>query len=147
MAKDVLQEKQLRFCQEYLVDLNGKQAAIRAGYSPKTAESQASRLLSKEQVASRVRELRGNQAERTQITADFVLSGLKEVSQRCLQAIPVMEWDYENKCMVQKTDSEGNGLWMFDSSGANRAFELLGKHVGVFEKDNRQKSSFTVNVE
>ena len=41
-----LNPKQQRFVDEYLIDLNGKQAAIRAGYSEKTAEVQASRLLS-----------------------------------------------------------------------------------------------------
>ena len=40
-----LTDKQKRFCEEYLIDLNATQAAIRAGYSPKTAEQTASRLL------------------------------------------------------------------------------------------------------
>jgi phage terminase small subunit len=65
--------KQMVFADEYLVDLNGKQAAIRCGYSEKTAEVQASRLLSnvkvKEYIAFRMKE----REERTEITQDMVL--------------------------------------------------------------------------
>jgi phage terminase small subunit len=136
--------KQQRFCEEYLIDLNGKQAAIRSGYSERTAEVQASRLLSKANVSARIAELKAARVERTEITADYVLTGLKEVAERCLQRVPVMEFNYEMKRMVQKTDSDDKGVWEFDSSGANRAFELLGKHVGVFEKDNSQKKPETV---
>ncbi len=144
----MLTDKQEQFCREYLIDLNAKQAAIRTGYSAKTAEVQGSRLLSNAKVASRISELKAQRVERTEITADYVLSGLKEVAERCLQRKPVMEWDYSEKCLVQKTttDEAGKevGVWEFDSAGANRAFELLGKHVGVFEKDNSQKKPATV---
>jgi phage terminase small subunit len=136
--------KQQRFCEEYLIDLNGKQAAIRSGYSERTAEVQASRLLSKANVSARIAELKAARVERTEITADYVLTGLKEVAERCLQRVPVMEFSYEDKRLLQKTDADGKGIWEFDSSGANRAFELLGKHVGVFEKDNSQKKPETV---
>lgn len=131
-----------------MIDLNAKQAAIRAGYSKKTAEVQGSRLLSNVKVASRISELKATRSERTDITADFVLQGLKEVAQRCLQRVPVMKFDYIEKRMVQETaeDDKGKevGVWEFDSQGANRAFELLGKHLGVFEKDNSQKGETTV---
>lgn len=97
----------------------------------------------KVEIASRISELKQSRTARTEITADYVLYGLKEVAERCLQRVPVMEFDYVNKAMAQKTDGEGNGVWEFDSSGANRAFELLGKHVGLFEKDNKQKTPET----
>lgn len=134
-----LTPKQAKFCEQFIVDLNATQAAIRAGYSSKSARFQASALLTNPNISSRIEELRKSQSKRTELTADYVLSGLQEVAERCLQRKPVMEWDYENKCLVQKTDENGEGIWEFDSSGANRAFELLGKHVGVFEKDNKQK--------
>ena len=134
-----LNDRQTRFCEEYLIDLNATQAAIRSGYSKKTAGQIAEKLLRKAEIQARIGEAKQKRSQRTEITADFVLTGLKEVAERCLQKVPVMEWDYENRCMRQKTDEEGNGMWEFDSSGANRAFELLGKHVGVFEKDNSQK--------
>ena len=49
-----LNEKQRRFAAEYLIDLNAKQAAIRGGYSPKTDESQSSRLLSNAKVGKAI---------------------------------------------------------------------------------------------
>lgn len=62
-----------QFCQEYVVDNNGTQAAIRSGYSPKTANEQASALLAKPNIRLRVEELRKERASRTEITADRVL--------------------------------------------------------------------------
>ena len=67
---------QARFVEEYLIDLNGKQAAIRAGYSPATAEQQASRLLRNVKVASVVAALMEERSERTKITQDAVLKEL-----------------------------------------------------------------------
>lgn len=58
MANDKLTPKQEKFCVEYLVDLNATQAAIRAGYSEKTAEATASRLLRNVKVQTRIQELR-----------------------------------------------------------------------------------------
>lgn len=68
-----LNEKQIRFCDEYLVDLNGKQAAIRCGYSEKTAEVQASRLLSNAKVSEYIAMRMDERSKRTEITQDMVL--------------------------------------------------------------------------
>ena len=54
---DTLTPRQERFCREFLVDLNGTKASVRAGYSEKTAYSQASRLLKNAKVAARIAEL------------------------------------------------------------------------------------------
>lgn len=71
-----LTPKQKRFCEEYLIDLNATQAAIRAGYSPKTAEQTASRLLRnvkvQEYIAKRQKEL----SRSTQITQERVIKEL-----------------------------------------------------------------------
>lgn len=67
--------KQQRFIEEYLVDLNATQAAIRAGYSAKTAAEQASRLLTNVKVAAAVAEARAALTARTEITQDTVLKG------------------------------------------------------------------------
>jgi phage terminase small subunit len=71
-----LTPKQQRFVDEYLIDLNGKQAAIRAGYSAKTAHVQAARLLSKANVAAFVAERMAERSERTEIKQDEVLQEL-----------------------------------------------------------------------
>jgi len=49
-----------------------------------------------------------------------------------MQRKAVMAFDHEKKCKVQATNEAGEGVWTFDSSGANRAIELLGKHLGTF---------------
>lgn len=74
-----LSPKQVRFVEEYLIDLNAKQAAIRAGYSAKTAEAQASRLLRNVKVQSAVGVGRDKQSKRTEITADAVVAELAKL--------------------------------------------------------------------
>jgi phage terminase small subunit len=119
-----LTPKQERFVLEYLKDLNGKQAAIRAGYSPKTAEVQASRLLSNVKVSEFVKAQMDERAEEIKLDAQYVLKNLQKVAERCMQAVPVLE----------KVDGEWveTGEFKFDSSGANRALELIGKHLKMF---------------
>lgn len=68
-----LTAKQQHFVKEYLIDLNAKQAAIRAGYSPKTAEQQASRLLSNVKVQAAIQEAMDKRAAKVEVTADMVL--------------------------------------------------------------------------
>jgi phage terminase small subunit len=128
-----------RFCQEYIFDFNGAAACIRAGYSKNGASTQATRMMANPKVAARVEELKLQLAEKTGITTEFVINGLREIADRCMQKVPVMKWDYGTKQMVQEQDENGNDIWMFDSQGANRAMELLGKHTGAFEADNNQR--------
>ena len=74
-----LTSKQSRFVEEYLVDLNAAQAAIRAGYSKHTAQEQGSRLLSNVKVAAAIKEAIEKRSERTAITQDNVLQELAKV--------------------------------------------------------------------
>lgn len=74
-----LTPKQARFVQEYLIDLNATQAAIRAGYSAKTAEQQGPRLLGNVGVAEAIAAGQAKRAERTEITADRVLTELAKI--------------------------------------------------------------------
>ncbi len=75
-----LTAKQAAFVREYLVDLNATQAAIRAGYSPKTAEQQGFQLLKKTSVAQAVAAAQQERAKRTEITADRVLQELARLA-------------------------------------------------------------------
>jgi phage terminase small subunit len=136
-----LSAKQLAFCEQYIIDLNATQAAIRAGYSQKTANEQSSRLLANVKIQAKIKELRSVISEKSEIDALWVLKRFKEISDRCMQAVPVMVFDHVNKCMVQKEDEDGNGVWEFDSAGANKATEMIGKHIGFFEVDNSQKAA------
>lgn len=77
MAK--LNAKQKRFVKEYLIDLNGTQAAIRAGYSPKTANEQAARLLANVSIQEAIQEEMKKREERTDITVDRVVQELHNI--------------------------------------------------------------------
>ena len=74
-----LTPKQTRFVQEYLIDLNATQAAIRAGYSAKTAFAIGHENLSKPNIAAAITEAQAKRAERAEITADRVLEELGEI--------------------------------------------------------------------
>ena len=140
-----LEEKQKMFCKEYLVDFNGTQAAIRAGYSKKTANEQASRLLTKVNVQAYLKKLIEKRNERTKITQDEVIADIIEVKNRCMQKVAVLTYDKEEKDYVQVTDENGEGVWKFDSQGANKALDMLMKHTGGYETDNKQKA-FNISV-
>jgi phage terminase small subunit len=116
-----LTPKQERFVQEYLVDLNATQAAIRAGYSKRTADKQGYQLLVNPRVQAAIALAQADVAKRLGLDAEWVLKRLRAISDRCAQAEPVL-------------DREGNetGEYRFDSAGANRATELIGKHLGMF---------------
>jgi phage terminase small subunit len=118
--------KQIKFCQEYLVDLNATQAAIRAGYSKKTAFMTGHENLRKPNIEAEIARNQKKLQEKTQITAEYVVKSLKTVAERCMQAEEVL-------CRDSNGEMMGTGEYKFDSSGANRSLELLGKHIGMFK--------------
>lgn len=71
-----LTDRQARFCEEYLIDLNATQAAIRTGYSEKTANEQGARLLANVSVQEKIAELKAERAKRTEMTQDSVIQEL-----------------------------------------------------------------------
>ena len=101
-----LTPKQARFAEEYLVDLNATQAAIRAGYSKKTANEQGAQLLAKLSIREAVAEAQEARSERTGITQDEVIQGLKK-----------------------EATLEGDGS---SHSARVAAWAHLGKHLGIF---------------
>lgn len=127
---DGLTDKQAAFVREYLVDLNATQAAIRAGYSEATAKQQGARLLTNVDVAEAVQAAMDARAERTDITADYVIGTLAEVVERCMERAPVMVGSGKDR--DQLIDDEGRHVWEFNAPGANKALELLGKHLKLF---------------
>ncbi len=74
--------KQKRFVAEYLIDLNATQAAIRAGYSEKTAYSIGQENLKKPEVAEAVIAAQAERSERTEITQDYVLTSIRETMEQ-----------------------------------------------------------------
>ena len=137
---DKLTDKQEMFCKEYLVDLNATQAAIRAGYSEKTAKDIACENLAKPNLQQRIAELQAKRNERVLITADEVVRDIIEVKNRAMQKSPVMEFDPKQGCYVHKKDKDGNHIWQYESNSAVKALDMLGKHTGIYTKDNQQKA-------
>ncbi|MHC4621764.1 MAG: terminase small subunit [Planctomycetota bacterium] len=123
MAKNGLCPRQARFVKEYLVDLSATQAAIRAGYSPKTAGQQGYRLLKKVQIAALIVKEHEKAAKCVELTQEWVLRGLMENYQRAMRAIPVFD-----------KQGEPTGEFRYEGNVANRALELLGKHLGMFKE-------------
>ena len=102
-----LTPKQQRFVEEYLIDLNATQAAIRAGYSEKTAKEIGSENLTKPNIAKAIQEAQESLSNKTQLTVDIVVQGLLKEAQ-----------DY----------AEGS-----TQSARVAAWAHLGKHLGMFK--------------
>ena len=137
-----LTAKQQRFCEEYLIDLNATQAAIRAGYSEKTAEQQGSRLLSNAKVAAAIAEAQSDRSERTEITQDYVLESILTAMERCKQSEAVT--DRQGKPVLVETPSgKLTPAYTFNAMGVFKGAEMLGKHLGMFTGDAPQ---VTINI-
>lgn len=128
---------------EYLKDGNGKRAATVAGWSAKTAESRASQVLRNVKVQALLEAGRKKIEAKTGVTVEEIVENAREVFSRSTQGQPVMVFDPVEKCMVQATEEvvnpntgevEERGVWKFDSAGANKANELLGKTIGAFKE-------------
>ena len=129
-------------------DLNATQAAIRAGYSEKTARNIACENLTKPYIQEYIQELQEGIKKRNQITVDEIMQDLIEVKNRCLQNVPVMYFDKIDKEWKHEGKEDGEPVYKFDSNGATKALDLLGKIIGAYEKDNEQKRELPViNIE
>lgn len=149
-----LTAKQQRFVEEYLVDLNATQAAIRAGYSEKTADKQGSQLLGKTSIAEAVRVAMDERSERTEITQDRVLAELAKVGFSDLRnvftaagaIIDVQDWDDETAGAISSLEVVRRNDGSKDEDGNHNieyvhkikvwdkvsALEKMGKHLGLF---------------
>lgn len=135
-----LEPREEQYCHEYLLDLNQTQAAIRAGYAESNARAQASRLMTKANILTRIAELKAARVERVKVDSDWVLRRLVAISDKCMEPEPIMVFSPADKCMVQKQNESGELLFEFNAAGANKATELIGKHLGFFEEHNKQKA-------
>lgn len=149
-----LTDKQQRFVDEYLIDLNATQAAIRAGYSAKTADQQGSRMLANVKVKQAVAEKQAQRSKRTGVNQDRVVLELAKVAfakmtdivdsngkikedaspddLACIESIKYKESDNEYGGSVEREVKIASKL---------KALELLGKHLGMWS------DKFNVTVE
>jgi phage terminase small subunit len=159
-----LTAKQKRFCEEYLIDLNATQAAIRAGFSPKTARCQASKLFANVAVEEYVAELRAKQQKRTEIDADAVLKELaaigfskitnvldidkygasfkeeiSEEAQRSIESITVSKSSVESDRGVSS-----NERLQVKMHSKIAALKVLGQHLGIFNDLNAARTTLAM---
>lgn len=120
-----LTDMQAQFVDEYLVDLNATQAAIRAGYSAKNAFKIGADLLHKSTVANAIQLAMSKRSKRVQRTADDVLSDLAAVRADAMQMV---------------ADRDGN-MVMLDKANAIKALELEGRHLAMWSDKLRLDAS------
>ena len=141
MAKKAkLTEKQQRFVDEYLIDLNATQAAIRAGYSVKTANEQGSQNLAKLSIQQAIAEQMAERSKRTGINQDRVVLELAKMTDivdnqgriksdaspddlACIESVKYKESESDTGSSVEREVKIASKL---------KALELLGKHLGMW---------------
>lgn len=137
--------RQKRFCEEYLIDLNGTQAAIRAGYSAKTANEQAARLLANVSVQQEISKKMAERSKRTGINQDRIVLELAKIALvkmtdivdsqgrikstatdddlACIESVKYKESESDTGSSVEREIKIASKL---------KALELLGKHFGMW---------------
>lgn len=157
MAK--LTEKQKLFCDEYLIDLNVTQAAIRAGYKAKYADSQAYKLLDNPEIKDYIDKRMADRQKRTEITQDVVLEELRRIALAkptdFFQVEDMGQYKQVNIVPTKDIPEDKVGAIAAIKQGANgievklhdrlKALELIGRHLGMF-KDKVEISDGTEKV-
>lgn len=116
-----LGEKQKRFVREWLVDMNGTRAAIRAGYSEKSAANTASRLMKDPDVQAYRNELLKAKFDELGITRHSLAVEVYEMMQKCKGGTPHMVWNSDTKTY------EPDGTWEQNEKGLYKGAELLSR--------------------
>lgn len=154
MAK--LTAKQRKFCEEYLIDLNATQAAIRAGYSPKTARFIANENLTKPNIQSRIQRVMAERSKRTGINQDRIVLELAKIAFAnifdCLQIknnhvelFDTADIPPDARAAIKeiKQSNYGISLTLYDKI---RALELLGRHLGMFTSNIQVSGNIPVVI-
>lgn len=123
-----------KFCMEYIIDHHGTKAAIRAGYSEKSAAVTASKLLKKANIAARVREIQ-EEFNKTRCFEDRerVLAEAWDLLAIAKAAKPVLEWDYNERKYVE------TGEYQIDGRTAAKAIEIIAKMGGMLTESHEHK--------
>lgn len=129
---DYVTPKQEKFCVEYLIDLNATQAAIRAGYSKRTAYSIGNEILKKPEIKSRINELRSQEFKKSIMTAEEVEARLSKAARGELQEEVVVTeniGDFMSKAKIIKKQ--------ISAKDQVKALELMGKRNNLFSADTQ----------
>lgn len=129
-VKKAITDKQKRFVREWLVDMNGTRAAIRAGYSEKSAAQTASRLMRDPAVRAYRDALLKEEFDSLGITRHSLAVEVWRVYERCAAATPVLQWDSNLREYIESGD------WQFDAKGCLKALGMLN---GMLERMERSE--------
>jgi phage terminase small subunit len=141
-----LTPKQRRFVEEYLIDLNATQAAVRAGYREKTARSIGQENLTKPDIQDAIKISLAERSKRTEVTADRVVKELSRIAFADPRSVfswgpggvtlrPSDELTEDEAAVVSEvseTTSETGGSIKAKTYDKVKALELLGRHLGMF---------------
>ncbi len=119
--REKLTAKQLCFANALIEGSDPKSAAIRAGYSEKSAAVQAAKLLKNEKIAAYRQAKAAELSTEDGISQGWVKRKLAEVAERCMEPTPHMVWDKSSQSYVH------DGTWDFDADGAIKALSAIGK--------------------
>lgn len=158
MAK--LTAKQKKFVEEYLIDLNATQAAIRAGYSPNTAQEQSSRLLSNVMVKNEIDKAIAERSRRTGINQDRVLRELAKIA--FVNPGDVINFDEATvkgdakeedlaaiaSVKIKNIPTEDGEITEREIKLCDKlkALDLLGKHLGIYDKKDAEDKNLTITI-
>lgn len=146
-----LTDKQKTFVNEYLIDLNATQAAIRAGYSAKTANVKAAQLLSKVNIQAEIQKKMAKREKRTEITQDRVLKELATIG--FFQITDFMKVDKGQLVIKDTSDVDLENIPAISGIKATqfgldirfhdkvKALELIGEHLGMWTGNNGNADS------
>jgi len=155
-----LTDKQKMFVLEYLVDLNATQAAIRAGYSERTANRIGPQLLVKSCIQEALKKAMDERSKRVEITADMVLkeiaklgfSNMKQFAKWGPNGVRLIHSDEltedQAACVAEVSESttEFGGTVKFKLHDKKGALELLGKHLGMFKDNVNLNTNLSVQI-
>ena len=139
-----LTAKRQRVVEEYVVDLNATQAAIRAAFAASSAAVEGARLLRNAKVGAEISRLQAERSERTQISADRVLAELARIAFSDMRRF--MKWgangieliesetlnDDDARCVAEVSRSADGGSVKFKLHDKTAALERIGRHLGMF---------------
>jgi phage terminase small subunit len=159
-TSEPLSPKQRLFVQEYIIDLNATQAAIRAGYSEKTAKEIGYENLTKPHIAEKVQEAMDLRSRRTEITADKVLveigklafSNSKNLYDDEGKLIPIQDLPVDVAASIQEITQKSLGSdedavvfeRKYKTADKKSSLELLGKHLVLFTDKIEHGGDLTV---
>lgn len=144
--------KQQTFIQEYLIDWNATQAAVRAGYSAKTAKEQASRLLTNVNVSAALREKKRELMEKMDLKAEDIIAELRRIGWFDIRKLFDKDGNMLHPSQLDDDtaaaiDALSLGRGEMRAHSKLRALELLGRHLNLWDKDEEKTPRVQIVLE